>query len=518
LAFVAAPFLRFEFPIARRIGEPNQLVKKMSIQETSPSQPRRRVWLMRWIAFCGLAFALYLAWSTVIVGSVAGCGDGRVMDCNHVLQSKFAKVFGMPVSIPAAVVYVVLLISLFVAASHRRSSSQIGWVVASVCILSAGFAAIWFVAVQAFLLHKICWYCLVVHSCGLVLCSLLLWIRPFDYRRLSQLAVPGMLAAITVAVIQYHSPEVKTFEVITDLAASETGGESMVFDMSFAVGPVVADALTNARADASFVDEATATYAAELHPANDVETALFVAPAEEAPFAASAVDPVPAETESTAFEVPSPSLSPAPVESADAQPVTKAKRYVDFKYAKVKLNTYDWPILGSPEAPYVVLELFDYTCSHCQQMNQQLTAARKRYGQQFAILTLPVPLNRDCNPHYTRVNPRHADACELARLALSIWHLAPESFDAFHEWLFVAKPDAIAARLHAETIVDPAALRDYVSGAHVSRYITAHANILQQAGGPPLPRIESEQFSLKGKTNAAQDLFNTLENRLGMQP
>ncbi len=162
--------------------------------------------------------------------------------------------------------------------------------------------------------------------------------------------------------------------------------------------------------------------------------------------------------------------------------------------------------------------MFDYTCPHCQEMNLQIKQARQRYGDKFAILTLPVPLNKNCNPHYDKVDARHADACELARLALSVWQLAPESFAEYHNWLFTAKPTVVAARQRAETIVNPETLSKYLAGTHVSRFLAAHANILQQAGGAPLPRIESESFSLKGKTNHASDLFRTLEEQLGMTP
>jgi uncharacterized membrane protein/protein-disulfide isomerase len=452
------------------------------------------VWSMRIVALGALGTAIFLAWSTLVAGKVAGCGGGSVMDCNHVLQSKYSSVWGVPVSIPAALVYVILLGCLF-AVKGKHEGGPI-WDLISLCILSAAAAALWFTGVQVLILGMLCWYCLVVHGCGLLLAGMLVWLRPLHPERLGRLFVPSALGVLALACVQHTSPEPKTFEVTTELAVTDAnvGASSMTFDMSAFDDDMVDDEATHTSEDA----------------------------------AASRTFEVPEEfTGDPVATMPSPTLSPTPEQTTDEKAAdgelsaaTKLQRYVDFRFAKVKLNTYDWPIIGSPAAEHVLLELFDYTCPHCQQMNVQLKAAQERYGDQVAILVLPVPLNKNCNPHYTKEDPRHADACELARLALSVWRLSPDQFADFHEYLFTTtpRPTALDARKQAETIVDPAKLKAYISGSSVSRYITTHANILKQAGGAPLPRVESEAFSLKGKTNNLSDLFETLESQLGVKP
>jgi hypothetical protein len=57
------------------------------------------------------------------------------------------------------------------------------------------------------------------------------------------------------------------------------------------------------------------------------------------------------------------------------------------------------------------------------------------YPGQVAVIVLPTPLNRACNPYVSAGND-HEHACELARLGLAVWRAQPESFEAAHEILF----------------------------------------------------------------------------------
>ena len=53
------------------------------------------------------AGAGYLAWVAIHNGPAAGCGAGS--GCNAVLQSRWAYWLGLPVSVPAVLVYLALL-------------------------------------------------------------------------------------------------------------------------------------------------------------------------------------------------------------------------------------------------------------------------------------------------------------------------------------------------------------------------------------------------------------------------
>ena len=60
----------------------------------------------------------------------------------------------------------------------------------------------------------------------------------------------------------------------------------------------------------------------------------------------------------------------------------KAPTVVD---GKLEWDTCGHPVLGDPEAKYVVVKMFDYTCRHCRKLHHHLERARKRYGS----LTFP---------------------------------------------------------------------------------------------------------------------------------
>lgn len=94
------------------------------------------------------------------------------------------------------------------------------------------------------------------------------------------------------------------------------------------------------------------------------------------------------------------------------------------------------PMVGSPDAPYVVTLLFDYKCSHCQQLHFMLEEAIRRYGSKLAFVLCPTPLNSQCNPYILRDVDAYKDSCELARVGLAVWVAERGAFPAFNLWMF----------------------------------------------------------------------------------
>src|SRR6478672_11964694 len=68
---------------------------------------RSRVILLRLLMAAAIAISGYLAWSSVSGGAVAGCGPES--SCDRVLHSPWAYWFGIPVSIPALLLYLTVL-------------------------------------------------------------------------------------------------------------------------------------------------------------------------------------------------------------------------------------------------------------------------------------------------------------------------------------------------------------------------------------------------------------------------
>lgn len=94
------------------------------------------------------------------------------------------------------------------------------------------------------------------------------------------------------------------------------------------------------------------------------------------------------------------------------------------------------PLVGSPDASYVVTLLFDYQCPHCQQIHFMLDEVVRRYSGRLAFVLCPTPLNSQCNPYILRDVNSYKDSCELTRVGLAVWVGKREAFPAFHLWMF----------------------------------------------------------------------------------
>ena len=104
-------------------------------------------------AAAGLADATYL---TVIAftGETAACGGSA--GCSEVLGSSYARVAGMPVAAFGLLGYFsAFSFAIFAAFNYARAQKLF---ILTVCALFA--ATLWFLYVQAFLLHAYCRYCL----------------------------------------------------------------------------------------------------------------------------------------------------------------------------------------------------------------------------------------------------------------------------------------------------------------------------------------------------------------------
>ena len=94
------------------------------------------------------------------------------------------------------------------------------------------------------------------------------------------------------------------------------------------------------------------------------------------------------------------------------------------------------PMVGSPDAPYIVTLLFDYQCSHCQKIHFMLDDAVRRYAGKLAFVLCPAPLNTTCNPYIPRDADEFRNSCELAKTGLAVWIAGRDAFPAFENWMF----------------------------------------------------------------------------------
>ena len=196
--------------------------------------PARYRWMILACSLSAFSVSLFLAWSTLKVGSILGCDHEGVFDCGHVLQTRWSKFFGIPVSLPAAALHLTLL-TLLVASAFRlpsrlRLSADFG---IFLCAMCAGAAALWFVGLQVFAIGKLCKYCLIAHGAGIAACLIALIGCGFRFEHFAKPAAIALALTAILAVGQAVGPVPETALIEShDMVESELE-EFESFDMDF---------------------------------------------------------------------------------------------------------------------------------------------------------------------------------------------------------------------------------------------------------------------------------------------
>jgi uncharacterized membrane protein len=123
------------------------------------------------VSLAGLADATYLS-VQALTGETLGCGGSP--DCFRVLGSSYARVAGIPVASFGVLAYFsVFTFATFAAFGYTRARILL--------ILTIGamfLATMWFLYVQAFLLHAYCRYCLFSAATTFLLAGLVIALPP----------------------------------------------------------------------------------------------------------------------------------------------------------------------------------------------------------------------------------------------------------------------------------------------------------------------------------------------------
>ncbi len=478
--------------------------------------------VMRVLCVVAFGVACFLAWSAFQAGEIAGCGAKGVWDCSHVLHSRWSKWLGVPVSVPAAGLYVTMFVALwFVAEKYPDRIRNLAWCVVTVLAVSAGASAVWFVSLQVFILQHLCKYCMAVHSMGLIIFMLITIYQPLSKNVSQGLSSLGLIAASVLIMGQLMTKPAPTYAIEFHDTAGEHVATDEVIDFDF---DSEVDSFDDADFDAPMADDESMTPIAVPESNGDSDEQLekvvktdddtVTVVREAAPIAT--FTPVP-QTQTAAVAS---TVKKTSNEVTEAQAEAPAPRVVTYPGVRANIKVNHWPIIGKPDATQVVICLFDYTCPHCRNMSHHLDVARQRFGQQLAVVVLPVPLDSECNPTVNVTAPDHQEACELARLAVAIWRIDPDLFPAFHSYLF-SEPRSRTygeAYAHAQTMVDPAKLQNMVNGPLVSQFINKHVKLYQRAGEGTLPKVLTEKMTIKGDMANADELCGALQNSLQLQP
>ena len=130
------------------------------------------------VSLAGLADATYLA-VQALTGETLGCGGSP--DCFRVLGSSYARIAGIPVASFGVLAYFsVFAFAIFAAFGYTRAR-----IFLIVTIGGMFLATLWFLYVQAFLLHAYCRYCLFSAATTFLLSGLVISLPPGRDRSVS---------------------------------------------------------------------------------------------------------------------------------------------------------------------------------------------------------------------------------------------------------------------------------------------------------------------------------------------
>jgi hypothetical protein len=187
----------------------------------------------------------------------------------------------------------------------------------------------------------------------------------------------------------------------------------------------------------------------------------------------------------------------------------------------LQLQPHELPVLGSPDAPKLLVLFFDYCCPHCRATHGYLVEGFARYGDQLGVVLLQAPLNSKCNPYWEHDEPRFQHACELASLALAVFRVDSSAFPRFDKWLFESeKPrDLQEARRFAEELVPAMALEQALAEPWVAERIAANVKASHDSKAERIPIIMSPDIdTIVGRPESQEDLFKLLEGELALKP
>lgn len=494
--------------------------KGSDVGDGQDSQLPRVMIVVALIGLVALGITSYLGWVALNSSKVAGCGGGSIFDCNDVINSRWSRWLGIPVSFVAFGMYATMIASVAVGSmkriSNRTRNIACGLVVATG--LSAGLAAIWFISLQIFVLKHLCTYCLAAHSCGLTISVLLMWFRPlgskaFGYLSLLSLLGFGVLVGgqllfkpVTYKVIEFETPaqnstEVETFEFapVFEAPAAEPTEEKTSAIQSIRTLRNQSVSVTNLRQAMSWVIYAKPLIRSQI--------SLFVC---------QDYDPTAPENIAANSTAASGSSLAATQTAGANQSNQKARRFVSMSGGSLRLDIAQWPLAGKQDAKYIFVEMYDYTCDHCRRTHAAIAGAKTVLNGDVAVVALPIPLNTKCNNAITQTGPRMAEACEISKLAVAVWRVDPSKFDEFHNYLMttlsvVTYGEAIAK---AGELVDAVKLNEVVASEIPGQYIAQHVELYKKVGAGNVPKLLFPTTSIVGEFASPEALVDVIKSQL----
>jgi uncharacterized membrane protein/protein-disulfide isomerase len=490
--------------------------------------------VLAWLAF---GVASYLAWHSVTQTAVAGCTAGSHEGCDLVLSSSWSMWLGIPVAILGLACYSTLAaLSVFLGVRNATANRWITTIFVMLSIVAAG-TSLWLVGVQIFALGSYCPYCLVTDICGIglgVIATIFAVRSVLDQRGLpdaggAQAGLAALRSAMPGSATGANAPRtarattrfertspwlVPAMGCAIPLILLLIGGQILLPSKTFGLEQV---ALTES------IQMVGAKAGENDTTAGGSERIAMRVPSEDQ----NAVKPS-LPSDSTAADTKSDGTGKSANETSPSESAgPKKSRLVKFLGGKLTLDVYEHPVIGSPEAPHIVVEMISYDCPHCRKMFPIMEHALERYGDQVALLIMIQPLDKECNKLVTDPAMSHPGSCATAKLAMGIAKVNPSAFATFHDFLMSTKdkpPELQAALPKAYVLADRERLRKLTQGDDLTKqldsYVDLFATLQKQSGKKDfgLPIQILGDHVMNGSVEHEEDVFKAWEQYLGVKP
>lgn len=169
-------------------------------------------------------------------------------------------------------------------------------------------------------------------------------------------------------------------------------------------------------------------------------------------------------------------------------PEDRAVRLAEGRFI---LNTTQHPMIGSPTAQRVIVEVIDYSCPRCRLAQDKLKQVMPLLGPDYALMVMTFPLNTECNHHIEYDDERHKDACFYSKLALALWLVDASQYEAFHHFLF-ANQQAMTrdqALAEAHRLVGRARLEGMRIDPRIDKLLKRDIDLAARLGVQQLPGV-----------------------------
>jgi len=190
-------------------------------------------------------------------------------------------------------------------------------------------------------------------------------------------------------------------------------------------------------------------------------------------------------------KVPGTHLITPEMPAAAIAPLHSIKAPVSFLNGTLLYSRLEVPSIGTGDAQHILAGFSDYTCPACRAQHGDLKALLQSSPGTYAVLILPTPLDRACNPHLEPGVKDHPQACALASLALSFWKAAPELFPDFHDFLMTSPLPLETATARAEAKRLAPHLEMIEDAPWITAQIAANVRVWHQlsSGNHKLPKL-----------------------------